>query len=407
MSSLRNAVLEAVFKLIPNSIIRENAPCSAIYTLASLGLLVIQQCHMRPATLLNTLVIAGVGLIGGSIGLGAKQRFLAERVIGLDEDSKVLEIAKTRGVIDEAYSKAGEWLKTADLIVLASPVKSLIPLAKTLEPFLGKHTVLTDVGSVKKDVADSLAHLRFVGSHPMAGSEKSGVAHADAALLENAVWVLTPSQDTDPAILALVREFITYLGARPIRTSPEQHDRLVAAVSHIPYLAAVALTQLIATDEDRDLMMLLAAGGYRDLTRIASGNPLMSRDMLVGNKTAVHETLIKLQKQLSLLEQLLDEPENLLSTAEAAKATRDSFPIVRRSLLPAKYEVVVAVQDKPGQLAIITGALGEASINIKDIEMLGIREIGGAVRLAFEDEPQYKRAVQTLRNKGFEVMLKN
>ncbi len=362
---------------------------------------------MRPAALLNTLVIAGVGLIGGSIGLGAKQRFLAERVIGLDKDPEALETAKKRGAIDEAYSEAGDWLKEADLVIMASPVKTLVPLAKRLEPFLGKNTVLTDVGGVKTEVVEALSHLRFVGSHPMAGSEKSGVAHADAALLENAVWVLTPSKDTDPATLALVREFITHLGARPIRTSPEQHDRLVAAVSHVPYLAAVALTQLIGDDEDRELMMLLAAGGYRDLTRIASGNPLMSRDMVTGNKLAVKATLEKLSAQLDELETLLDSPEDLLKSAEGAKATRDSFPVVRRSLLPAKYEVVVAVQDKPGQLAIITGALGEASINIKDIEMLGIREAGGAVRLAFEDEPQYKRAIQTLRNIGYEVMIKN
>ncbi|MCA9839306.1 MAG: prephenate dehydrogenase [Trueperaceae bacterium] len=362
---------------------------------------------MRPAALLNTLVIAGVGLIGGSIGLGAKQRFLAEKVIGFDKNKDALETALKRGVIDEAYSETGDWLKKADLVILASPVKTLVKLAQGLEPYLGKNTVVTDVGSVKKEVVDALSHLRFVGSHPMAGSEKSGVAHADAALLENAVWVLTPGEDTDPATLALVREFITHLGARPIRTTPEQHDRLVAAVSHVPYLAAVALTQLIGNDVDRELMMLLAAGGYRDLTRIASGNPLMSRDMVLGNKYAVKETLEKLLAQLSELEQQLEHPETLLQTAEHTKEIRDSFPIVRRSLLPAKYEIVVAVQDKPGQLAIITGALGEASINIKDIEMLGIREAGGAVRLAFEDEPQYKRSIQTLRNIGYEVMTQN
>lgn len=361
----------------------------------------------RPAALYGTVVIVGVGLIGGSVGLGVRQRFLAERVIGLDADAGALDAALGRGAIDEAKLEPGPWLAEAELVVLATPAKLIVPQARALEPFLGAHTVVTDVASVKGEIAAALAELRFVGGHPMAGSEKAGVRHADAALLENAVWVLTPCEQTDPAALALVREFVTHLGARPIRSSPEQHDRLVAAVSHVPYLAALALTQLIAADADKELMMLLAAGGYRDLTRIASGNPLMSRDMVLGNARAIRETLAKLREHLGALERALDDPEALLAAAEAAKRTRDAFPIVRRSLLPAKYELVVAVPDKPGQLARITGALGEAEINIKDIEVLGIREAGGAVRLALEDEPQLKRAQQVLRAIGYEVMTRN
>jgi prephenate dehydrogenase len=359
---------------------------------------------MRPAPLLDTVVIAGLGLIGGSIGLGIRQRFLAERVIGFDQNPRALELALGRGAITEVKLSLGDWLASANLIILATPAKTVIPLAQGLEPYLGPHTVMTDVASIKGEIISALSHLRFVGGHPMAGSEKAGVEHADAALLENAVWVLTPDQRTDPAALALVREFVTHLGARPIKTEPERHDRMVAAISHVPYLAALALTALIAKDADKELMMLLAAGGYRDLTRIASGNPLMSRDMVVGNKAAIRETLKALQAELSYLESLLDDPDTLLEVAESAKRTRDSFPIVRRSLLPAKYEIVVAVADKPGQLARMTTAIGEAQVNIKDIEMLGIREAGGAVRLAFEDEAQLKRAMQALHAVGYEVM---
>ncbi len=362
---------------------------------------------MHPAPLLSTVVIAGVGLIGGSVGLGVRQRFLAERVVGLDQNPAALEAAQGMGVIDEAKLSPGEWLQTADLVILATPAKAIVPLAQSLEPFLGRHTVVTDVGSVKGEVVRALSHLRFVGGHPMAGSEKSGVQNASAALLENAVWALTPGENTDPAALALVREFVTHLGAKPLKVRPEQHDRLVAAVSHVPYLAAVALTQMIAEDEDKELMMLLAAGGYRDLTRIASGNPTMSRDMVLGNREAIHEALEALKRQLGHLTETLDDPEKLLESAEAAKRTRDSFPIVKRSLLPARYEIVVGVPDKPGELAKMTGALGGADININDIEVLGIRETGGAVRLAFDSESQLKRAVQVLTNIGYEVMTRN
>jgi len=358
---------------------------------------------MRPKALFHTVVIAGVGLIGGSIGLGTRQRFLAERVVGLDRDPAALEAARGMGVIDEAQLQPGPWLKEADLVVLATPARTLVPLAESLRPFLSPHTALTDVGGIKAEVCRALSDLPFVGGHPMAGSERVGVQHADAALLENAVWVLTPDETTDPEALARVRSFVEHLGARPIETPPEQHDRLVAAVSHLPYLTAVALTELAAGDTERDLMMLLAAGGFRDLTRVASGSPRMSRDMVVGNEGALRRALRRFRAKLDELEALLDDPEGMLERAEAAKRTRDAFPIVRRSLLPARFEVVIAVPDRPGELARITKALGDAGVNIKDIEVLSIREAGGAVRLAFESEEDLKVGTHALTGAGYEA----
>ncbi|MDZ7704102.1 MAG: prephenate dehydrogenase/arogenate dehydrogenase family protein [Trueperaceae bacterium] len=358
---------------------------------------------MRPAAILNTVVIAGVGLIGGSIGLGIRQRFLAHRVIGIDPDPGSLDAARGLGIIDEAQLRPGPWLGEADLVILASPARTLIESARGLEPYLSPHAILTDVGSVKSDIVRDLAHLRFVGGHPMAGSERGGVLNADAALLENAVWVLTPNDDTDKGALATVTRFVEHLGARPITTDPDQHDRLVAAISHVPYLTSVALTELVAEDRDRDLMMLLAAGGFRDLTRVASGSPRMSRDMVVGNRRAVRETLEKLREQLERIETLLESPEEMFELSEHAKRSRDSIPIVKRSLLPARFEVVIAVPDKPGQLARITQAMGDAYVNIKDIEVLSIRESGGAVRLAFDSEAQLRDATKALTALGYEV----
>ena len=358
---------------------------------------------MRPAPLLGTVVIAGVGLIGGSVGLGLRQRFLAERVIGLDPDPLSLEAARGMGVIDEARLAPDEWLEEADLVVLAPPARTVVKLALSLEPYLRPDAVLTDVGGVKEPVVTELAHLRFVGGHPMAGSERMGVQNADASLLENAVWALTPTGATDANALALVERVVENLGARVLRVDPQQHDRLVAAVSHVPYLTAVALTKLVAQDRDSDLMTLLAAGGFRDLTRVASGSPRMSRDMVVGNAPAVKEALASLVAGLEGLGRLLDSPEELLEEAEAARRTRDGIPVVRRSLLPARYEAVIAVPDRPGELAKITRALGEAQVNIKDIEVLGIREAGGAVRLAFEDEAGMQRGSEALQAAGYEV----
>jgi prephenate dehydrogenase len=336
-----------------------------------------------------------------------RQRFLADRVAGLDHDPAALDAAQWLGIIDEAHLQPGEWLADADLVILSAPVRTLGRLAASLEPFLSPETIITDVGGVKAELVRALSHLRFVGGHPMAGSERFGVVNADAALLENAVWVLTPVAGTDTAALGQVEEFITQLGAKALQVAPEQHDRLVAAVSHVPYLTSLALTHLVARDQDHDLMMLLAAGGFRDLTRVASGSPRMSRDMVVGNRDAVRSTLANLGGQLQQLAELLDDPDALLDAAEAAKRTRDSLPIVRRSLLPARFEITIAVPDQPGQLAIITNALGDAAVNIKDIEVLGIREAGGAVRLAFDDEDGLQRGSEALRAKGYEVRGRN
>jgi prephenate dehydrogenase len=358
---------------------------------------------LRPTPLVGTVVLAGVGLIGGSIGLGLQGRFLAERVIGLDPDPAALDAARGLGVIDQARLEPGPWLADADLVVLATPVRTLERLARDLAPFLRPEAVVTDVGSVKAPLVQALAGLRYVGGHPMAGSERGGVLHADAALLENAVWVLTPTGDTDPAALRLVSDLVEALGARAIHVDPELHDRLVATVSHLPYLAALALTRAVGEADERDLLALLAAGGFRDLTRVASGSPRMSRDMVVANRDALRTALDAFTSQLRHVAALLDDPEALLEVAEGAKRLRDALPIVRRSLLPPRHELVVAVPDRPGELMRITRALGEAGVNIKDIEVLSVREAGGAVRLAFSEHEGLLRGMEALRAEGYEA----
>lgn len=361
----------------------------------------------RPAPLVGTVVLAGVGLIGGSVGLGLQQRFLARRVIGLDHDPAVLDAARGLGVIDEARLTAGPWLADADLVVLATPTRTLERLAGEVAPYLRADAIVTDVGSAKADVVGALTpRLRFVGGHPMAGSERVGVLHADAALLENAVWVLTPTDGTDPEALATVAALVRALGAHPIEVAPELHDRLVATVSHVPYLASVALTQLVAEADERELLMLLAAGGFRDLTRVASGSPRMSRDMVVANRTAVREAAARFGRALTALAERLDDPEGLLDAAENAKRTRDALPVVRRTLMPARHEFVIAVPDRPGELARITKALGDAAVNVKDIEVLGVREAGGAIRLAFESADERARGAEALRAAGYEARVR-
>ncbi len=362
----------------------------------------------------RTLAVAGVGLIGGSVAMGARERGLAERVVGFDHDAVALDAALGLGAIDEARLETGAWLAEVDLLVLAAPTKALPGLAAGLLPELSAAAVVTDVGSVKSPVVQALTGIdwaggpgRFVGGHPMAGSERAGVVNADPGLLENAIWVLTPDAATDPAALAAVRALVEGLGARPIETTPEKHDDLVAAVSHLPYLAAVALTTLLDEGEDRALKALLAAGGFRDLTRVASGDPRMSRDMVADNAGPVREALRAFRSALAELEEALDDPVELLARAAAAKRSRDAVPVVKRGLLASRWELVAAVQDRPGEFARITAALAEAGVNIKDLEVLGVRESGGAVRLAFEDPASQEAGKRALEAVGYRVRTRN
>ncbi|WP_102126644.1 prephenate dehydrogenase [Deinococcus planocerae] len=358
---------------------------------------------VTPAPLFDVAVVAGVGLIGGSVALGLRQRFLARRVIGFDTSVEVLREAEALGVVDEVRATPGEWLREADLMILAAPMRALAPLARELAPWLSPKALVTDVGSVKAGIAaemEALGVRNFVAGHPMAGSERGGVTHARAGLLENAVWVLTPTDQTPLTALSKARTLVEHLGAAPVVMPPDAHDGLVATVSHLPYLASLALTHMVARDER---LSLLAAGGFRDLTRVASGDPRMSRDMVVENRLALREALARFRRQLDRLEADLDEPDDLLDAAQEGKRTRDSLPVVKRSLLPPKHDLVVAVPDRPNQIGAVTQALGAAGVNIKDIEVLAIREEGGAIRLGLESPEDVRRAGEILGAAGFEV----
>ncbi|MBI3962161.1 MAG: chorismate mutase, partial [Deinococcus sp.] len=364
------------------------------------------QASVRPPPRYGTVAIVGVGLIGGSIGLGLRSKYLAREVVGLDVQQEIIDLAVRLGAIDRGYIAPGDWLGEAELVVLATPVGLIPEVGRRILPNLAPRALLTDVGSTKAPVVQALSDLpqgrEFIGGHPMAGSEFAGVQAARASLLENAVYVLTPTPHTDPQALAKLRGFVTDLGAKPLELDPQQHDLLVASVSHLPYLISLGLMNLLGDSPDLELLQLLAAGGFRDITRIASGNPVMSRDMVVSNRAALKDALAAFKTRLAGLEELLDDGGELLTLGERAKQVRDSIPVVQRSLLATRYQLIVAVPDRPGQLARITGTLGDAGINIKEIEIVAIRELGGALRLGFESDEDLARARTLLEQAGYE-----
>jgi cyclohexadieny/prephenate dehydrogenase len=246
----------------------------------------------------HTLVIVGVGLIGGSVALAARRRGAAERIIAVDRDAATLQLARERGIADETVPTFDEVAAAANLVLFCTPVDVLadevILAARQCQP----GTILTDAASTKVAITRSLAgrlpaDIRFVGGHPLAGSEKQGLQHADAELFRDRVVVLTPAASGDERAGILVGEFWEALGARVRRMSPEQHDHALALTSHLPHLVASALSGAMPPE-----VAALTSSGFRDTTRIAASDPALWRGILEANATEVLNALARFEEQL-------------------------------------------------------------------------------------------------------------
>ncbi|GAW90982.1 prephenate dehydrogenase, partial [Calderihabitans maritimus] len=233
--------------------------------------------------------IVGLGLIGGSLGMAFTQGNVVEQVVGIDRDRNSLELGLATQSIHHGTQDLEQGVRGADLVILAVPLGQIVPVAREIKPFLAPGSIVTDVGSTKVDIVKNLEELfypqiHYVGGHPMAGSERAGIEAADRYLFENAVYLLTPTERTDRQALEIVTALIEKTGARVKTVSPEEHDLIVAAVSHLPHVIAAALVNTVGglADEYPDILTL-AAGGFRDTTRIAGSNPELWRDICLAN----------------------------------------------------------------------------------------------------------------------------
>ncbi|GAB5519677.1 MAG: prephenate dehydrogenase [Rhodothermales bacterium] len=356
----------------------------------------------------DRLAILGVGLIGGSFGLAWKRAFPESNVVGYDR-AAVLDRAKAKGAIDESRVDLIDAVAQADLVVLATPIATMLRQLDAIAPHLKAGAVVTDVGSVKQPIATHAAEtLRsdtpFIPGHPMAGSEHGGIDHADALLFENATYVLCPPPQPTEAFAHLSTQ-IEQMGARVLHLAPEQHDRIAAAVSHLPQLLAVNLMNVAANLHDVDDQTLkLAAGGFRNMTRIASSPFRPWRDIVVGNQGPILDMLAALAAELQATRnRIIEEDLDGLDAAFTRSRTmRDTIPKDTKGFLTPLFDLYVYVEDVPGVLYFITKTLYEDGINIKDIELLKIREgTGGAFRLSVARADEADRAVAALENYGY------
>jgi prephenate dehydrogenase len=361
-------------------------------------------------TELNTkrLALVGTGLIGASVGLAAK-RAGAESIRGYDADAEALETALRSGAVDVPCASVADAVSGAELVVVATPV-ALIPSLVAEALSTDDECAVTDVGSTKGDLCAGLAsESRFVGGHPVCGSEARGPANATEDLFEGATWFLTPLPTTAPEPYGAVHGLVTALGAVPTAIEPRAHDRLVALTSHLPHaLANLLVNQAGAGRVEGHEPLASAGGSLRDMTRVAGANPSVWLDILLANAAEVVSALEDHRKRVEELEARLRRGD-----ARALRGWIDEAARNRQRLLTAVYEgaddlhaLRVHVSNRPGELAGITQALGSERINIEgfDLDHLSA-ERGGTLTLLVAGRENATRAASLVEKAGYGVVI--
>lgn len=280
---------------------------------------------------LGVVSIIGVGMIGGSIGMALKKKRLADRIVGVGRNPARLRLAKTLGAIDEGWTDFQRGLKNADLIIVATPVGLIPAMVKRALPYLKDGSIITDVGSVKGSLVREIesfmpARINFVGAHPIAGCECSGVKNARPTLFQETTCILTPCANTDSKALNIIRKMWEQIGARVLLIDPAQHDEILAFTSHLPHLAAVSLMKTLGelNKKCKNIGDFIGSG-FRDTTRIASGSAIMWKDVCLANRKAILNALKKFKSAVREIEKMISH-ENwnaLLKKLIRAKHKRD------------------------------------------------------------------------------------
>jgi len=360
--------------------------------------------HTRPQTAFRQVAVIGCGLVGGSFAAATQRLEGVDDVVIHDVDPDTRAAAAELGVGTRVATTIAEAVSGADLVLLAVPVPVLAEVAGQLAGHLSPTAIVTDVGSVKSRSVVEVEHrlgpdVRFIGGHPMAGSEHSGIRAADATLFQGATWLLTPTVATHPTTFAQLAAHITALGARVLAVAPDEHDRLVAIASHLPQVLASVLMDYANLSDGAPLRV--AAGGFRDVTRVAASDPDLWTGILSDNRDAVVATLDEFDGRLRHLRDAiaLGEWAILREVLDGARQARRQLP--RRGLVASNVDLIVPIPDRPGAIAVVTGTISDAGVNIEDVSMRHATEGDrGAMVLAVDGLAAAHRAQTALAAKG-------
>lgn len=359
-----------------------------------------------------TMGFAGLGLIGGSIAKAIRRVHPDYRIIAYDNQTETLAAALADGTVNETCDRISAAFSSCDIIFLCAPVSVNIEHLTQLKPLIKDSCILTDVGSVKTSIHQAVATVglshHFIGGHPMAGSEKSGYNNANDRLLENAYYILTPSRQASAEAVRTLEALVRSIVSVPIILPCQQHDEITAAISHLPHIIAYALVSLVAdTETDDGMMRRLAAGGFKDITRIASSSPAMWQQICDENSGPILNALKLYMNQLSHLEQAIENKNSsyLTDYFTRSKDFRDDLPVGKiRGAINPFYEIYVDIIDEFGAIATIATILSSNNISIKNIGILHNREFQeGVLRIEFYNEESVTQATDLLRKFHYTV----
>ena len=359
----------------------------------------------------------GFGLIGGSIARALKAFIKETPTLTAfqynEKPSRSLTLAKEDGVLDNITVNLSDFA-SCDMIFLCAPVQKNIEYLSLLKDIISPNCLLTDVGSVKGNIHEAISLLGlehcFIGGHPMTGSEKTGYEHSNVLLLENAYYILTPTAKTKTADLDYYTGLVKTMGAIPIVLEPKEHDKITAAISHVPHIIAAQLVNLVQCAGPLEpKMRLLAAGGFKDITRIASSSPEIWENICMSNKESICEMLTSYQNSLEDAKQMIlsENTTGLYHMFDIAGNYRDSIPANSKGALMSSFELFVDIKDETGALALLATLLSLHGISIKNIGIIHNREFEqGVLRIEFYDKDAVAKATKVLDTNGYHIYLR-
>lgn len=362
----------------------------------------------------NKVGFIGLGLIGGSIAKKMKADHPDIHIYATAHHEETVKEAYREGLIDNDTLLPLTAFHDCDIIFLCAPVQRNLDYLSKLKDIIQKDCYITDVGSTKTEIHEEVIRLgleaNFIGGHPMTGSEKTGILAADKTLLENAYYIITPTAITPQSDVEDFREFVRSLGSIPLILDYKTHDYSTAAISHLPHMIAYSLVNLVQQiDDDNETMKSIAAGGFKDITRIASSSPVMWQNICASNREQI---LVLMDKYTALLSRLRnyieasDEPA-LLDFFQSAKDYRDSLSLPSIKTESTYYELFVDLPDETGGIAKVSRILADAGISIKNIGIVNNREFEeGILHISFADERSRSKAKELLDAQGYTTHLR-
>ena len=362
----------------------------------------------------KTIGYLGLGLIGGSIARALRLADPSRTQIAFhrhETPTEDLQTALEDRVIDRATNDLADFAASCDLIFLCAPVLDNQNYLRQLASLTREDCLLTDIGSVKGSITSLANELgltsRFLGGHPMTGSEKTGYRNSSARLLENAYYLLTPGTDTPAALTEEMTALVRQMNALPVILDPREHDAAVASISHLPHLIASSLVNLVAgRDDERELLKHLAAGGFKDITRIASSSPEMWESICLSNRESITEALDEYIASLQDLRGDLSREDGsaIRDMFASSREYRDSVPSRGTGTLGRIFDLYVDIPDETGAIAILASMLAANAISIKNIGILHNREFAeGCCRVELYDEASREKAAQVLTSHRYRL----